>query len=239
MLLRTRPLVALMVSALFSLQVACSSQETTTEESIQPVGEEAPAEAPTDAENTDAFGGTTEKTEADIEKEKAIAEASGSDFTDPSQVQLNGDGSPATPVDSVDNTPVPELPAMTDMPAAPESPMASDMGLDAGLDTPASGSVYFAKSSSKVSREYREQLKEIAAKLKADRSIKVVLTGHCDNRGSAAFNRRLANKRAKAVKAILMKMGVKAKQMSIGAPQLAQSGSTEEEHAQNRRVEIQ
>lgn len=238
MLMRTRPLAALIVSALFSLQVACSSQETSTEESIQPVGEEAPADAPTDAENTGSVTENTEKTEADIEKEKAIAEASGSDFTDPSQVQLNGDGRPATPVDPVDTTAAPEAPAMSDIPA-PEAPMASDMGLDSGLGAPASGSVYFAKASAKVSREYREQLKDIAAKLKADRSMKVVLVGHCDNRGSAAFNRRLANKRAKAVKAALMKMGVKAKQMSIGAPQLAQSGSTEEEHAQNRRVEIQ
>lgn len=238
MLMRTRPLAALIVSALFSLQVACSSQENSTEESIQPVGEEAPAEAPTDAENTGSVSENTEKSEADIEKEKAIAEASGSDFTDPSQVQLNGDGSPATPVDPVDSAAAAEAPAMSDIPA-PEAPMASDMGLDSGLGTPASGSVYFAKASSKVSREYREQLKDIAAKLKADRSMKVVLVGHCDNRGSAAFNRRLANKRAKAVKTALMKMGVKAKQMSIGAPQLAQSGSTEEEHAQNRRVEIQ
>lgn len=237
MLMRTRPLAALIVSALFSLQVACSSQETSTEESIQPVGEEAPADAPTDAENTGSVIENTEKTEADIEKEKAIAEASGSDFTDPSQVQLNGDGSPATAVDPVDTT-APEAPAMSDIPA-PEAPAVSDMGLDSGLGAPASGSVYFAKASAKISREYREQLKEIAAKLKADRSMKGVLVGHCDNRGSAAFNRRLANKRAKAVKAALMKMGVKAKQMSIGAPQLAQSGSTEEEHAQNRRVEIQ
>ncbi len=239
MLMRTRPLAALIVAALFSLQVACSSSDTATEESIQPASEEAPAEAPTDAENTGSVSENTEKTEADIEKEKAIAEASGSDFTDPSQVQLHGDGSPATPVDSVDNSQVPEAPVMADAPSAPEAPMASDMGLDAGLGAPLSGSVYFAKASSKVSREYREQLKEIAAKLKADRSMKVVLTGHCDNRGSAAFNRRLANKRAKAVKAALIKMGVKSKQMSIGAPQLAQSGSTEEEHAQNRRVEIQ
>jgi peptidoglycan-associated lipoprotein len=237
--MRTRPLAALIAFTLFSLQVACSSQETTTEESIQAVGEEAPADAPTDAENTGAVSEETEKTEADIEKEKAIAEASGSDFTDPSQVQLNGDGSPATPVDAVDSMPAPEASGLADMPLAPEAPMASDMGLDAGLGQPASGAVYFAKASSRISREYREQLKEIAAQLKADRSMKVVLTGHCDNRGSAAFNRRLANKRAKAVKSALMKMGVKSRQMSIGAPQLAQSGSTEEEHAQNRRVEIQ
>lgn len=238
MLMRTRPLIALIISALFTLQVACSSQETATEESIQPVGEEAPAEAPTDAENTDTFSENTEKTEADIEKEKAIAEASGSDFTDPSQVQLNGDNTSATAVDPVDSMPAPEAPVMTDT-AAPEAPMASDMGLDAGLGMPASGSVYFAKASARISREYREQLKEIAGKLKADRSMKVVLTGHCDNRGSTAYNRRLAIKRAKAVKSALTKMGVKSKQMSIGAPQLAQSGSTEEEHAQNRRVEIQ
>jgi peptidoglycan-associated lipoprotein len=238
MLMRTRPFIASIIAALFTLQVACSSQETATEESIQPVGEEAPAEAPTDAENTDAFSENTEKTEADIEKEKAIAEASGSDFTDPSQVQLNGDSTSSTAVDSFDSTPAPEVPVMADT-AAPEASMASDMGLDASLGMTASGSVYFAKASARISREYRQQLKEIAGQLKADRSMKVVLTGHCDNRGSKAYNRRLAIKRAKAVKSALMKMGVKSKQMSIGAPQLAQTGSSEEEHAQNRRVEIQ
>jgi peptidoglycan-associated lipoprotein len=239
MLMRTRPFVALILSALFSLQVACSSQEKTTEESLQPMGDDAAAEAPANAESTNPFLENTEKTEADIEKEKAIAEASGSDFTDPSQVQLNADSTASTPVDSVDNSPVPEAPEMTDTAVTPESPTASDMGLDAGLTAPASGAVYFAKASARISREYREQLKAIAAQLKSDRSMKVVLTGHCDNRGSAAYNRRLAIKRAKAVKSALMKMGVKSRQMSIGAPQLAQYGSTEEEHAQNRRVEIQ
>jgi outer membrane protein OmpA-like peptidoglycan-associated protein len=239
MLMRTRPLVALILSAVFSLQLACSSQEKETEESIQAFGDETVAEAPADAENTNPFLENTEKTEADIEKEKAIAEASSSDFTDPSQVQLNGDNAASTAVDSMDNTPVPEAPELTDTSMTPEAPMASDMGLDAGLTAAASGAVYFANASARISREYREQLKDIAAQLKADRSMKVVLTGHCDSRGSAAYNRRLAMKRAKAVRSVLLKMGVKARQMSLGAPQLAQNGSTEEEHAQNRRVEIQ
>jgi outer membrane protein OmpA-like peptidoglycan-associated protein len=228
MLMRTRPLAALILTALFSWQVACSSQQETTEESIQPAGEEFPAEAPTDAENT---GAESENSEADAEKEKALAEASGSDFTDPGQVQLNGDSgdaSSATLVDPVDN----------DAPLAPEAPMA-DTGLDAGLDAASNASVYFAKSSSRISRSDREQLKEIAAKLKGDRSLKVALTGHCDIRGSAAYNRRLAIKRAKAVRSALLKLGVRRSQMSIGAPQLAQTGETEEEHAQNRRVEIE
>ncbi|WP_176736964.1 OmpA family protein [Oligoflexus tunisiensis] len=237
MLMRTRPLAALVLTALFSWQVACSSQEETTEESIQPAGEEFPAEAPTDAEKTEAEA-STEKSEADLEQEKALAEASGSDFTDPSQVQLNGDASTSTLVDPVDNTEAPETPAMSDAPLAPEAPMA-DMGLDAGLDTASNASVYFAKASSRISRDDRAQLKDIAAKLKADRSLKVTLTGHCDNRGSTAYNRRLAIKRAKAVRSALMKMGVKRGQLSLGAPQLAQTGETEEEHAQNRRVEIE
>ncbi len=113
------------------------------------------------------------------------------------------------------------------------------MNMDAGLGQTSGTAVHFAKSSARVTREYREQLKDIASKLKADRSLKVTLTGHCDNRGSAAFNRRLAIKRAKAVRTALAKMGVKSSQMSLGSPQLAQSGETEEEHAQNRRVEIQ
>jgi len=226
MLMRKRPLAALIVSALFTLQVACSSQEVSTEESIQPIGDEAPAEAPAD----------TEKTEADIEKEKALAEASGSDFTDPNEVQLNGDVPSTTLVDPVDNTAAPESPAMADAPVVPEMP---EMASEPSLGVNANEAVYFAKSSSRVTREYREQLKEIALKLKSDRSLKVTLIGHCDIRGSAAFNRRLAVKRARAVKSALMKMGVKSKQMSLGAPQLAQTGETEEEHAQNRRVEVE
>lgn len=226
MLMRNRPLAALIVSTLFILQVACSSQQVSIEESIEPMGEQAAADASFDAE----------KTADDIEKDQALAEASGSDFTDPNEVQLNGDVSSTTVVDPIDNPAAPEAPAMADAPIASPMPEMTD---EPGLDAKANSAVYFAKSSARVSREYREQLREIARQLKSDRSLKVTLIGHCDIRGSAAFNRRLAMQRVGAVKSALMKMGVKSKQMSLGAPQLAQSGATEAEHAQNRRVEVE
>lgn len=230
MLMRPRPFAALILTSLFVMQAgACSSQETGVEESIQPASEDAPAEITTEAE----------KSEADIEREKALGEASSSDFTDPNEVQLHGDAALSTPVDPVDNTVDPEASAMADTPVTIEDPAVSELTSESSFGIPSAAAIYFASSSARVSREYREQLKEVAAKLKADRSMKVTLTGHSDNRGRAAFNRRLAMKRARAVKAALMKMGVKGKQMTVGTPQLAQSGETAEEHAQNRRVEIE
>jgi outer membrane protein OmpA-like peptidoglycan-associated protein len=190
------------------------------------MGDEASAEVPSD----------TEQTEGDIEKDEALAEASSSDFTDPHEVQLNGDVPSTTRVDPIDNAATPETPVMADAPIGLEIP---EIANEPDLEVNANSTVYFAKSSSRVTREYRQQLREIALKLKSDRNLKVTLLGHCDIRGSAAFNRRLAKQRVRAVKSALMKMGVTSKQISLGAPQLAQSGATEAEHAQNRRVEVE
>lgn len=205
---RSRTLSTLLASSFFILFLgACSSHELATEETVQPTEEQGAA--------------------LSTETEKAIAEASSADFTEPSEVQL--DGGIETAVDTVDNTPTPE-------PVATTPDLMTESSLEA---VDGNAAIYFAKSSARVSREYRDQLQEIAGKWASDHKPHITLRGHCDQRGSAAFNRRLAVKRARAVKAALVRMGVRSRQITIGSAQLASSGSTEEEHARNRRVEVE
>lgn len=222
MVLRTRPLSKTLFSIFFLIHLgACSSLDLATEETVQSSEDQASAEAGSDVPTT--------------EIDKAIAEASRSDFTEPTDVQLSGD----MPVDTEKATAVPDTTAVDAVDTSMPTPVVPDFTSESAAAISSSVSIYFAKSSSRVTREYHAQLIELAGKLKQDRSIRVNLSGHCDNRGSAAFNRRLANKRAKAVKSVLMKMGVKSRQMHIAAPQLAQSGGSEQQHAQNRRVEVE
>ncbi len=51
--------------------------------------------------------------------------------------------------------------------------------------------------------------------LKANPTKSVTIEGHCDERGTLAYNLVLGEKRAKAVQKYLMELGVNAKQLSV------------------------
>ena len=77
--------------------------------------------------------------------------------------------------------------------------------------------------------------------LKADRSRKVVLEGHTDERGGREYNLALGQKRADAVRRALALLGVQDAQMesvSYGKEKPAVQGSGEEAWSRNRRVEL-
>ncbi len=68
---------------------------------------------------------------------------------------------------------------------------------------------------------------------------KVVIEGYCDERGSVSYNKKLGKKRAEAVKAFLVKNGVKAKKISVksyGKAMPVDAGHNEEAWAKNRRA---
>jgi len=70
---------------------------------------------------------------------------------------------------------------------------------------------------------------------------KLVVSGHTDNRGSKAYNQKLSERRAAAVKAYLVKKGVAAERISTqgyGLDQPVADNKTAEGRAKNRRVEI-
>jgi len=77
--------------------------------------------------------------------------------------------------------------------------------------------------------------------LAANKSLKVSLEGHTDERGGREYNLALGQKRADAVRKALSLLGVSESQMesvSFGKEKPAAMGSDEVAFAKNRRVEI-
>lgn len=77
--------------------------------------------------------------------------------------------------------------------------------------------------------------------LKKQASLKVMLEGHCDERGSDEYNLALGEKRAKAARDYLTTLGVQPERLSIisyGKEKPLDPGHGEDAWAKNRRVEF-
>lgn len=101
--------------------------------------------------------------------------------------------------------------------------------------------VYFDFDSAQVRSEFNGGLEAKAQYLSADRSRRVKLEGHTDERGGSEYNLALGQQRAEAVRRSLAVLGVSESQMeavSYGKERLADAGADENAHAQNRRVEL-
>ena len=86
-------------------------------------------------------------------------------------------------------------------------------------------------------KSYREE-----ARSKLSRADKVIITGHTDNKGTAAYNKKLSLRRANSVRDYLVSLGVDAKKLVVRGEGLSKpvaDNKTEEGRAQNRRVEIE
>lgn len=74
-----------------------------------------------------------------------------------------------------------------------------------------------------------------------DRGIRIHLIGHTDNFGSSEVNLAVAQKRAEAIKALLIQLGFSAELIqiqSMGETKPIDSNETETGRSKNRRVEI-
>ena len=77
--------------------------------------------------------------------------------------------------------------------------------------------------------------------LSADRSKKIVIEGHTDERGGREYNLALGQKRAEAVARAMVLLGaqeVQIESVSYGEERPAVSGSDEAAWAKNRRAEL-
>ena len=75
--------------------------------------------------------------------------------------------------------------------------------------------VYFEFDQSTLTDEAREALNNNAEYLRAYERLRIQVEGHCDNRGSTEYNLALGERRAKAVKGYLVKMGITPERMDI------------------------
>ncbi|CAN5718949.1 OmpA family protein [soil metagenome] len=101
--------------------------------------------------------------------------------------------------------------------------------------------VNFETGQSTITPESETILNGVAESLVANDTIRVQVTGHTDNTGGLALNRRLSRARAEAVRAYLVSRGVAEDRLTVrgfGPDQPIASNRTAEGRAQNRRVEL-
>ena len=101
-------------------------------------------------------------------------------------------------------------------------------------------SVPFDYDSAKLSDEALAVLKANAAIIKGEDGLTVLVAGHCDERGTVAYNLALGQKRAKEVRDYYINLGVdgtRVATISYGKEQAICSESNDECWAKNRRAE--
>jgi peptidoglycan-associated lipoprotein len=101
--------------------------------------------------------------------------------------------------------------------------------------------VYFDFDSFVVKDEFRPMLEAHAKVLAGNRSKRMTLEGHTDERGGREYNLALGQKRADAVLKTLVLLGVQDTQLeavSFGEEKPAVPGNDEAAWARNRRVEL-
>lgn len=98
---------------------------------------------------------------------------------------------------------------------------------------------YFDYDHADIRPDARDNLSQTAQFLRAHPQIKVVIEGHCDERGSTEYNIALGDRRAAAAKQFLVSLGIAADRMestSLGKERLFCTAATEQCYQQNRRA---
>ncbi|MDU8944778.1 OmpA family protein [Ovoidimarina sediminis] len=101
--------------------------------------------------------------------------------------------------------------------------------------------ILFAVDSAQVRPDLRADLFTLADSLNRYPDTTVTIVGHTDNTGSAAYNQDLSERRANAVRAVLINAGVapaRIRALGAGEAQPIATNQTAEGRALNRRVDI-
>ena len=98
--------------------------------------------------------------------------------------------------------------------------------------------VYFDYDQSSLTSEAQATLDRQAAFLKASPSFRLVIEGHCDERGTREYNLALGDRRASAARDYLVAKGINASRLSTisyGKERPSVGGSNDTSYALNRR----
>ena len=101
--------------------------------------------------------------------------------------------------------------------------------------------VYFDYDQAEILPEFNALLQAHGQNLSQNPNMQLRLEGHTDERGSREYNIGLGERRAQAVRRVLMLQGATGTQLttvSYGEERPAQTGSDEESWRLNRRVEL-
>ena len=99
--------------------------------------------------------------------------------------------------------------------------------------------IFFNLNKSDLTDEARAQLDKQITWLKAHHSVKAIIEGHCDERGTREYNLALGEKRASVVKSYMVHNGINAHRLdtiSYGKEKPAVLGVGESVWSKNRRA---
>ncbi|MDR0234376.1 MAG: peptidoglycan-associated lipoprotein Pal, partial [Zoogloeaceae bacterium] len=102
-------------------------------------------------------------------------------------------------------------------------------------------SIYFALDRYDVAEEYRDLVSAHARFLASNRQFRIMIQGNTDERGSREYNLSLGQKRAEAVRQMMLLLGVRENQVeavSLGKEKPRAEGHNEAAWAENRRSDI-
>lgn len=103
------------------------------------------------------------------------------------------------------------------------------------------GVVYFDYDSAQVNPAESAKVEAVAQYLRSNPAIGLIVEGHCDERGSNEYNLALGERRALAVRAYLVGLGIEAGRIqtkSLGEERPLAMGHDEASWSQNRRAEF-
>jgi len=101
--------------------------------------------------------------------------------------------------------------------------------------------VHFAFDSAAVLSKEESKLIIVSEKLKSDPSARMLIEGHCDERGTEEYNRALGERRALALREALVRAGIDSnhiRTISFGKDKPADTGHDESAWSKNRRGEF-
>jgi peptidoglycan-associated lipoprotein len=102
-------------------------------------------------------------------------------------------------------------------------------------------SVYFDYDQFVIKDEYKPMIEAHAKYLQANRNARATLQGHTDERGTREYNIALGQKRADAVKKLMLLLGateIQIETVSFGKEKPRREGHDEPSWAENRRVDV-
>jgi len=102
----------------------------------------------------------------------------------------------------------------------------------------AADTVHFKFDSAVVEESQQANVATVAGALNADSTARLLIEGHCDERGTGEYNRSLGERRALALREALARLGVDAgriRTISYGKDQPVDPGHNEAAWAKNRR----
>ena len=120
----------------------------------------------------------------------------------------------------------------------PQNPNWDPSTMDQDRNALAAQTVHFAFDSAAIKSDEESKLVIVSENLKSDPNAKLLIEGHCDERGTEEYNRSLGERRALALREDLVKDGIDAdriRTISYGKDQPADPGHDEAAWGKNRR----